>query len=194
VTVMELYEAIEKRRTIRVFRKGASEDQLKKIMLAGTRAPSAVNSQPWEFILVTDPGIIEKLSQVKSEQTRAHPPKRVEGDPEAIEKLAQAQKDSFRNASIVAVCHRIEWERSVWMCLENMSLAAVAEGLGSGIVLYWGEKQKEAGRILGLPEDYEITAVLKIGVPGEEGYPRDGNPYAPRRPEYSWLHRDRYRG
>jgi nitroreductase len=190
---MELYEAIEKRRTIRIFRKGATEDQLKKIILAGTKAPSAVNSQPWEFILVTDPETVEKLSQVKYEQTLAHPPKKVEGDPVATERLAQAQKDSFRDASIVAVCHRVEWERSVWMCLENMSLAAVAEGLGSGIVLYWGEKQKEANRILGLPEDYEITAVLKIGVPGEEGHPRDRNPYSPRRPDFSWLHRDRFR-
>ena len=191
---MDLHEAIEKRRTIRVFKQGASEDQLKRIMLAGTKAPSAVNSQPWEFILVTDPGIIDGLSRVKYEQTLAHPPKRVEGDPDATEKLARSQKDSFRNASIVAVCHRVEWERSVWMCLQNMSLAAVAEGLGSGIVLYWGEKQKEAGKILGLPGDYEITAVLKIGVPGEEGHPRDRNPYAPRRPDFSWLHRDRYRG
>lgn len=189
---MDLYEAIEKRRTIRVFKQAASEEQLKRIILAGTKAPSAVNSQPWEFILVTDPEIIDRLSHVKYEQTRAHPPKRVEGDPDAIEKLARAQKDSFRNASIVAVCNRVEWERSVWMCLENMSLACVAEGLGSGIVLYWGEGQKEAGRILGLPGDYEVTAVLKIGVPGEEGHPRDKNPYSPRRPEYSWLHRDRF--
>jgi 5,6-dimethylbenzimidazole synthase len=190
---MDLNEAIEKRRTIRVFKTGASEDQLKRIMLAGTKAPSAVNSQPWEFILVTDPGIIDSLSRIKYEQTLAHPPKRVEGDPHAMEKLARSQKDSFRNASIVAVCHRVEWERSVWMCLQNMSLAAVAEGLGSGIVLYWGETQKAAGKTLGLPGDYEITAVLKIGVPGEEGYSRERNPYAPRRPDFSWLHRDRYR-
>ncbi len=101
-------------------------------------------------------------------------------------------KDSFTNASIVAVCHLKEWERSVWMCIENMALAAVGEGLGSGIVLYWAEGLEEAGRTLGLPDDYEVTAVLKIGVPGEEEYPRDKNPYHPRREDYSWLHRDRF--
>lgn len=189
---MELYEAIEKRRTIRVFKGGASEEQLKKIILAGTKAPSAVNSQPWEFIIVGDKKTFNQLSEIKYKQNLGNPPKRVEGDPEAVKKLAQAQKDSFRNASIVAVCHKVEWERSVWMCIENMSLAAIAEGLGSGIVLYWGEGQKEAGKVLGLPEDYEVTALLKIGVPGEEGYPRDKNPYAPRRPEFSWLHKDRF--
>jgi len=36
---MDLHEAIEKRRTIRVFKQGASEDQLKRIMLAGTKPP-----------------------------------------------------------------------------------------------------------------------------------------------------------
>jgi len=189
---MDLYEAIEKRRTIRIFKEGASDDQLKRIILAGTQAPSAVNRQPWEFIIVEDKEIIDELSNVKYEQTKRHPPDRVKGNPEAIEELAQAQRESFRNASIVAVCHLKEWERSVWMCIENMSLAAVAEGLGSGIVLYWEEGQKDAGKVLGLPEDYEVTAVLKIGVPGEEGYPRDKNPYATRRPESSWLHRDRF--
>lgn len=189
---MDLYEAIEKRRTIRIFKQEASEEQLRKIILAGTQSPSAVNSQPWEFILVEDPKVIEDLSRIKYDLTLSHPPKRVEGDPEAVQRAAQAQKASFRNASIVAVCHKVDWERSVWMCLQNMSLAAVAEGLGSGIVLYWGEAQREAGKVLGLPDGYALTAVLKIGVPGEEGYPRDGNPYAPRRPEFSWLHRDTF--
>jgi 5,6-dimethylbenzimidazole synthase len=189
---MDLYEAIERRRTIRVFKKGATLEQLKKILLAGTKAPSAVNRQPWEFVLVEDQGIIDQLAGAKFDQTKKNPPERVKGDSTAVEKLAQAQKDSFRNASIVAVCHLVDWERSVWMCMENISLAAVAEGLGTGIVLYWGEGQKEAGKILGLPEGYEVTAVLKIGVPGEEGYPRERNPYAPRRPDFSWLHMNRF--
>ena len=189
---MDLYEAIEKRRTIRAYEKGATEAQLRKIMLAGSKAPSAVNRQPWEFVLVEDRKIIDQLAEIKFEQTKGNPPERVKGNPDAVQKLARAQKDSFLNAGIVAVCHLKDWERSVWMCIENMSLAAVAEGLGSGIVLYWGEGQKEAGKVLGLPEEYEVTAVLKIGVPGEEGYGRDKNPYAPRRPDFSWLHVNRF--
>ena len=189
---MELYEVIEDRRTIRVFKESATEEQLKKIILAGTKAPSAVNRQPWEFILVKDEAVVAQLSEIKYRQTKSHPPQKVQADPAAVEKLAKAQKDSFQNAAIVAVCHMVDWERSVWMCIENMSLAATAEGLGSGIVLYWGEGQKEVGSVLGLPEEYEVTALLKIGVPGEEGYSRDKNPYYPRRPEFTWLHHDRF--
>jgi nitroreductase len=191
---MDLYEAIENRRTIRIFKGPASEEQLKKIILAGTKAPSAVNRQPWEFIVIKDEKIVEQLAEIKYQQTKKYPPEKVKGDPDAMEKLARDQKGSFRNASIVAVCHLCEWERSVWMCLENISLAAVAEGLGSCITLYWGEGQKEAGKVLGLPEDYEVTTLLKIGVPGEEGYSRDENPYSQRRPEFSWFHIDRFGG
>ena len=189
---MELYEAIEKRRTIRIFKAGADDEQVKRIVLAGTKAPSAVNRQPWEFVQVADGKIAEQLADIKYEQTKAHPPQNIQDDSEAVEKLAGFQRDSFKNAAIVAVCHLKEWERSVWMCLENMSLAAVEEGLGTGIVMYWGDHQKMAGELLGLPDDYEVTAVLKIGVPGEEGHPREKNPYMPRRPEFSWLHRDRF--
>jgi nitroreductase len=189
---MDLYDVIEKRRTIRVFRQGASEEQLKRIILAGAKAPSAVNRQPWEFIIVEDKGIIHQLAEIKYQQTLQNPPERLKSDPEGIERLAQAQKDSLLNPSIVVVCHEVEWERSVWMCIENMSLAAVAEGLGSGITLYWGEGQKEAGKILGLPDGHEITAVLKIGVPAEAGFPRDRNPHGEKRPDFSWLHRNRF--
>lgn len=188
---MDLYEAIERRRTIRIYKKGASEEQLRKIILAGTKAPSAVNSQPWEFIIIKDQKIIDQLSGIKYQQTRKDPPRNVE-ESDAVEKIALAQKESFKNASVVAVCNKAEWERSVWLCIENMLLAAVAEGLGSGIVLYWGEGEKDAEKILGLPEGYELTAIVKIGEPGEEGFPRDKNPYAPRRPKFSWLHIDRF--
>ena len=188
---MELYETIEKRRTIRVFKAPASEEQLRKVILAGTKAPSAMNRQPWEMIIVDDQKIIDQLADLKYRLTRKG--LAASGmDPEAAEERALAQKNSFNNAGIVAMCNIVEWERSIWLCIENISLAAVAEGLGSGIVLYWEEEKEEAGKILGLPEDLEMNAILKVGVPGEEPYTREKNPLGGRRPEFSWLHKNRY--
>lgn len=189
---MDLYEAIEKRRSIRVYKKGASEEQLRKIILAGTKAPSAVNRQPWEFVIVEDHKIIDQLAELKYQLNRKKDPDRGKRDADAREKEALNQKKFFKNASIVAVCNEVDWERSAWLCIENMSLAAVAEGLGSVITLYWGPEKEEAGKVLGLPDNYELTAIMKIGVPGEEGYARDENPWAPRRPDFSWLHKDRF--
>jgi nitroreductase len=188
---MDLYEAIERRRTIRVFNAAATDEQLKRIILAGTKAPSAVNRQPWEFVHVDDPALIELIANIKYELTLKNALEHSEED-DALKNRALAQKDSFKNASIVAVCNQVEWERSVWMCMENISLAAVAEGLGSGIVLFWDEEKHMVGDLLGLPHDVEVTAIMKIGIPAEEGFERNNNPYAPRRPEFSWLHRNRF--
>lgn len=189
---MDLYEAIEKRRSIRVCKQGATEEQLRKIILAGTKAPSAVNRQPWEFVIIEDPDIIDQLAELKYQLNRKKDPDRGDKTDEEHEKGALRQKRYFRNTSVVAVCNEVEWERSVWLCIENMSLVAVAEGLGSCIVLLWGEEKENAEELLGLPDNYELTALLKIGVPGEKGFTRDKNPWAPRRPEFSWLHKNRF--
>jgi nitroreductase len=188
---MDLYEAIEKRRTIRVFKGPATEDQLKKIILAGTKAPSGMNSQPWEFVIVEDQSLIDKLADLKYHLTlKMAPPG---ADLESFKPRANGQKDSFRNASILAVFHQAGQDASIWPAIENISLAAVAEGLGSGITFYAPEERAMIREQLELPENYELSAVLKIGIPGEEGYGRDKNPNGPRRQEFSWLHKNKYK-
>jgi len=182
---MELYEAIEKRRTIRVFQRPASEEQLKKIILAGTKAPSGGNSQPWEFVIIDDPNIIDQFAELKYQLNKGSG-SRPGVDPKAAEERALRQKTSFRNAGIVAVCCKEEASSGAWLCIENMSLAETADGLGSGIVTYWDKQKEEGEKILDLPEGIELIAILKIGVPGEEAASRQ------RRPEFSWLHKNRF--
>ena len=195
---MEFYEVIEKRRTIRMFKKGASEEQLRRIISAGAKAPSAGGRQPWEFIMIDDPKVIDQLAEIKYQLNRKILPQEGEGQRE-VEEKALNQKKWFRDASFVAVCsqavraHPSERQikvnhniSSVWLCVENMSLAAVAEGLGSNIISFWGRQKEEAEKVLGLPEGYELLAMMKFGEPGEEGAPRRW------RPESSILHRNRF--
>lgn len=188
---MDLYEAIEKRRTIRIFQGPAMEDQLKRIILAGTKAPSGMNSQPWEFVIVEDQSLIDKLADLKYKLTLKMAPSGA--DQEIFKQRANAQRDSFKNASILAVFHQTGQDASIWLAIENISLAAVAEGLGSGITFYAPEERSMITELLGLPGNYELSAVLKIGAPGEEGYERDSNPSGPRRKEFSWLHKNKYK-
>jgi nitroreductase len=182
---MELLEAIEKRRTIRVFKKKASEELLKKIILAGTKAPSGGNSQSWEFIIVDDQKVIEQVAEQKYQLNLKMSPRPGEG-PDKVRERALAQKKSFENASVVAVCHQKGGVANAWLCIENMSLAALAYGLGSGIVVFHGEQEKEVKKILGMPEDHDLACVLKIGEPGETVSP------PPKRPEFSWLHKNKF--
>ncbi len=182
---MDIYEAIEKRRTIRIYKKDATEDQLRRLLLAGAKAPSAGNRQPWEFIIVDDQKLIDQISEIKYQLNRTVSFQPGESQKE-MDARALSQKKSFEHASIVAVCCGLEQAANGWLSIENISLAALAEGLGTGIVSYWGEAKKQVEKALGLPEDHELVCVLKIGVPGEEGTPRK------RRPDFSWLHRNRF--
>ena len=59
---MELKEALLKRRSVRKFtEEPVSEDDVLKLLHAGMSGPSACNKTPWEFFVVTNPEVLEKL-------------------------------------------------------------------------------------------------------------------------------------
>lgn len=182
---MDLYEAVGRRRTIRHFSTPPTEEQLRRILLAGATAPSGGNSQPWEFVVIDDPAILDRLAELKVEISRGFrlAPEETE---EEIEARSLDQKTGFTKSAVVAACTTEGQAASGWMAVENMSLAAVAEGLGSGIVTYWGKAAQEVQELLNLPTGYALTCVMRFGVPA-------GPPAAPaRRPPFSWLHKNRF--
>ena len=67
-----------------------------------------------------------------------------------------------------------------------MSLAAVAEGLGTWIAIFGAGADKDINRILKDPTGFDLAAVLSIGIPAMEPAPRK------LRHEGSWLHRNRF--
>jgi nitroreductase len=57
---------IQKRRSIRKFREKPVENEKIEILIeAALRSPSSRGHNPWEFIVVTEPGLLEKLSSAK---------------------------------------------------------------------------------------------------------------------------------
>jgi nitroreductase len=183
---MEIYEAIEKRRTIRRFKAPATGEQIMRIIVAGTKAPSGGNQQRWEFILVDDPALIEKISERKYVLNRGNKPRGEAAESPEKEKGAQVQKESFANASLIAVYFKEGGIGDAWMCLENMSLAAVAEGLGTRIAIFGMGADKDINQILKVPTGFDLAAVLSVGVPAMEPAPRK------LRAEESWLHRNQF--
>jgi 5,6-dimethylbenzimidazole synthase len=177
---MELYEAIAKRRTIRGFTEPATEETLRRIIMAGAMAASPMNLQPWEFIIVDDPELVDKIAGHKYQQNQKAFP-----GPSAL-----AQKNTYQNCSVVAVCykegHGNGW--SAWMSIQNMYLAATAEGLGIVPSELWAEDKAAVEKLLGLPEDIRLAAAVLVGK--QKGYPKI--PKVKRRPEWSWLHRNRF--
>lgn len=189
---MEFYETIRKRRTIRKFQGPATAEQLDRILQAGSEAPSAGNRQSWEFIVVEDRDLIAKIGEFKGQLNRNFHPPHMEDylTPGQIEaSQGPGQKESFANASLIMVFHRkrgLFEAAGAWMSIENMSLAAAAEGLGSRIATFWGNGLKEIQELLQAPEEFELAAALTVGIPAEEPGEKKN------RPPKSWLHRNRF--
>lgn len=183
---MNLYEAIEQRRTIRKFKRPVTEELLMKIITAGTKSPSTKNRQNWEFVIVDEAGLIERIAEIKYVMNRGKPAG--EKVSEDIEKAARKQKASFDNACLVVVfCNtKLADSAGVWCCIENMLLAVTAEGMGARIARLTGDAAKQTNVLLNAPEGMDVVAAISIGVPDEAPMPRK------LRQEGSWLHRNRF--
>ncbi|MEA1984080.1 MAG: nitroreductase family protein [Euryarchaeota archaeon] len=166
---MDVYEAIEKRKSIRKFRADTVQDDLViKILNAGIQAPNAFNREPWEFIIVNDPSLRDKIAGMRSKI----PP----------------QKTALETAPVlIVVCYNSELGAdalaSTYACIENMLLAATAEGLGTVTVTFHGKKLRT---LLDIPEDIEVATVMPLGYPAE-------NPTKPPRvPVTEKIHIDKF--
>ncbi len=174
---MDFYETANKRRTVRNFSAPAPDDVLRKIILTGTKAANSGNSQPWEFIVVKDAVLINRLADYKYQCNAPF-----------SEGVAKKQRDMYKNTNIIAACYKTGggYDWSVWMAIQNMALAATVEGYGILPSTLWGNPKKEAEKMLGLPAGYEMATIVLIGK--QKGNP----PKIKRRPDFSWLHIDRF--
>lgn len=146
---MDLFEAIQKRRSVRsLVETDIPIAHLEKIVDAGRLAPSGTNAQPREFIIITDPDIISRLSTVQA---------------------------SVRSASAIIAIVADDKGSKYWLedasaSTENMLLAIVALGYDScwveGTLL---RKEDEAKQILGVPETKRLIVLLPIGKAAAPG-------------------------
>ncbi|MEE9458614.1 MAG: nitroreductase family protein [Candidatus Bathyarchaeia archaeon] len=213
---MEVYEAIKTRRTIRTFKKKATEEQVRKLLLAGVQAPSGSNVQPWEFIIINDPTTIERIAEHKYQQTlKMDIDETILKNPATIEQIHQLtlktplstgratkQKNSYQNCTVIAVCNKkghgigrkpwmnVENIASVWMCIQNIALAATADGLGVQISILREEHQIAVEKLLNIPDDHELATMIMIGVP--EIIPKQRE-FGTDRSDFNWLHHNRFR-
>jgi nitroreductase len=148
---MDVFEAIQKRRSVRSYElTPVSKELIAKLLEAASVAPSARNTQPWHFIVVTD-------SQKRKELSKGIFAKFLVNVPVVI----VACGDMKASPDWYAV--------DTSLALENMILAATAEGLGTCCVGSFDEGQVE--KLLGIPENFSVIALLAVGYPREkEGF------------------------
>lgn len=146
--MMEVFETIQKRRSIRKYKpEPVSEEKLKIILEAARLAPSGGNRQPWKFVVVRKPERKKEIGRVANNQmfiADAGIIIAALGDPEI-------SSHGFRRDPVIAV--------------EHMVLAATSLGYGTCWIGAFDEEKVK--RILGIPEKLVVIALLPVGVPDE---------------------------
>lgn len=152
-----VYQNILTRTSIRNFTEQSVSDDLKSALLhAGMSAPSGVNKQPWEFILIDDPEVLRQLS----------------------ESLPYAKMTAQAPMAIV-VCGNSErfldeedstlWVQDLSAASENILLTAHAFGLGAVWTCLYPhqDRMESARRILNLPDNIIPFNLIPVGYPAK---------------------------
>ena len=146
--------AIFERISIRKYeKKSVSDEMIKKIIEAGCAAPSAGNQQPWQFYVVKNNEILEKLSHVHQ---WAGPVAEADFAIVPCYKNEGLWAQEFAHVDMAA-------------CTENMPLEITELGLGA---VWIGIAPDEArtklvNDILSLPKDLSSFAIIPVGYPAE---------------------------
>ena len=178
-----IYKVIATRRDVRTFsNRPVSEDTLLRIIQAAHHGPSVGFMQPWNFIIVRSQEVKDKLAWAADKEKRAlaiHYEDRDEKHQKflslKIEGLKQAPIticitcDPTRGGSHVLGRNSIpETDMLSTACaIQNMWLAATAEGLAMGWVSFY--KKNDVRDILAIPPHIEPLALMSVGY--TDNYP-----------------------
>jgi coenzyme F420-0:L-glutamate ligase/coenzyme F420-1:gamma-L-glutamate ligase len=179
-------DSIKKRRSIRNYSsRKVSTDILREVLEAAGWAPSAHNAQLWRFIVLTDASLKHKLSEAMADVWVADMIKDVVPS-ETRENMSKESIERFTHAPVlIAACltmkdmlryadeSRQKSERdlavqSLGAAIQNLLLAAHANGLGACWFCAPVFCKETVRRILKVPDDVEPQALITLGYPTEK--------------------------
>ncbi len=157
---MDVYEAIEKRYSVRAYKDAPVEDdKLGRILAVARAAPSSRNTQAWKLVVVRDAEKRQRLADAASMGWLAEAPVIL-----AIVNTAGDHRMYCGVPSGPVDCAIV---------IDHITLAAVAEGLGTCWVGHF--EQETCCEVLGVDDDGEIIELLAMG------YPRAARAHATRK-------------
>lgn len=208
---MEFYDVLERRRTVRDFsHKEVSDALLKKVLAAAFRAPTNDHLHQIEFVVVRDRARIAELIRPVAGDTEAIQQTYIAAEGHAMDELAmfedalpKQQRMLIQSGCLVLPFFRqrgcplcepgeqsgLNYFASAWAAMENIFLAAAAEGLGCALRIPIAGESAHVKQLVGAPADYELACFLAVGWPDETVRP----PF--RRKEISAedrIHEDRW--
>lgn len=172
----DLYEVIRRRRDVRGQFTGAAVDPaaLRRVLAAAHAAPSVGLSQPWDFVVVADAGVraafrrhvLEERERFEAslpaERADTFAGIRIEGIVDASLGIVVTYDHGRAAPSVLGRHAQPETGLySVCLAIENLWLAATAEGLGVGWVSFY--REPVLAGLLGIPGGVRPVAWLCLG-------------------------------
>lgn len=139
-----------------------TKEQLDTLLRAGMAAPTAVNQQPWRFVVITDKAGLHEIS------SNFQYMKPAEGAAAAIIACGDVESTFDKNPTGF-------WIQDVSAATENILLAAHAMGLGAVWCGIYPENDRvvKMREIYGMPENIIPLSCIVIGYPSREFTPKD---------------------
>ena len=156
-------ENIMTRASIRQFTdQPVSKDTLDLVVKAGMAAPSAVNAQPWAFVVITDKAVLDSINSIPNSHFNL---KTATAAIVVCGDLGKALPDKGQEY----------WVQDCSAVTENILLAAHAYGLGA---VWCGvypveDRVNPVSQILNLPDSIVPLNVITMGYPAENPEPKD---------------------
>jgi nitroreductase len=153
VVSMELFEALNNRRSIRKYRRAPiPEDHLTRILEAAIQAPSAGNLQPWRFVVIRDTRRKIAIAEAALRQSM------IAEAPVVIVVCADQQRSKryYGERGVNLFCIQ-----DTSAAVQNLMLAAFALGLGTCWVGSFDEKKVSS--ILHAPDGVRPVAIIPVG-------------------------------
>jgi len=154
---MDVKEAIKKRRTIRRFKQQEIPREILESLIDAARvAPSGMNLQPLEFIVITEKNVLDSIFPLLGWAGYLGP----DGPP----------PEGKRPVAYVAVIYNKDIKTptpayDAGAAVENILLSAVSEGIGTCWI--GSVKKEELAKILELPYNYGVDCVIALGYSDE---------------------------
>ena len=169
---MQTWDAITSRRNIRSYSgQPISPADLDRILEAGRRSPSSQNTQPWDFVVVTDRDQLQQLARVGPGSGH------VAGSAAAIALILSDDSGAARRAQF-----------DLGQATMSIMLAAADLGIGSG---HAGVRDQDlAHQLLALPEGKTCGFLIALGYPADRPLTPIRQP--DRRPFDEVVHRGRW--
>ena len=186
---MELYDAIYNRRITRDFQdKIVPEEILEKIINAGLQAPTHDHLRNWEFVILQDKKDKEAALQFikKGVEPQLEILKQILVEGTAQQKMyaiaMPRQYSMLMNASHIILpffksnagvmnptsVSSLNPLSSIWCVIENIFLAATAEGLACSMRIPVGEEGLNVAKVVGASQDYLLPCYIGLGYPAED--------------------------